>query len=45
MEKYNITAENMYNWDKKGFLLGMVNELQRIMIKKIYDNGKIKGVA
>jgi hypothetical protein len=45
MEKYNITAENMYNWDEKGFLLGMANELQRIMTKKMYDDGKIKGAA
>jgi hypothetical protein len=43
MEKYNITAENMYNWDKKGFLIGLANKLKRVMTKKMYNSGKIKG--
>jgi hypothetical protein len=45
MEDYNITAENMYNWDEKGFLLGLAQKLMRIMTKKMYDSGKIKGAA
>jgi len=45
MDDYDITAENMYNWDEKGFLLGLAQKLKRIMTKKMYDSGKIKGAA
>ena len=31
IEKYNITADNLYNWDEKGFLIGMASATQRIM--------------
>ena len=43
MEDYNITADNIYNWDDKGFLIGLAQKLKRFMTKKIYDSGKIKG--
>jgi hypothetical protein len=33
----------MYNWDEKGFLIGIARTLKRIMTKKLYDSGKIKG--
>ena len=35
----------MYNWDEKGFLIGIASELIRIITKKIYDSKKIKGAA
>ena len=34
MEKYNLTADNMYNWDEKGFLIGMASATQLIMTLK-----------
>jgi hypothetical protein len=34
MEKYNITAENIYNWDEKGFLIGIANVVKRIMSRE-----------
>ena len=40
-EQYNITAENVYNWDEKGFLIGLARTLKRVMTKKMYDSGRI----
>ena len=31
----------MYNWDEKGFLIGITRIMKRIMTKEAYDNGKI----
>jgi len=45
IEDYNITIENIYNWDEKGFLIGIARTLKRIMTKQMYDSGKIKGAA
>jgi len=45
MEKYNITAENLYNWDEKGFLLGLARALKRIMTRHALKQGKIMGAA
>ena len=41
VEKYNITAENFYNWDEKGFLIGMINQTQRIMSIEALRSGRI----
>ena len=41
VEKYNITAENFYNWDEKGFLIEMINQIQRIMFIEILRSGRI----
>jgi hypothetical protein len=35
----------MYNWDKKGFLIGLACTLKRIMTKKLYDSGRITSVV
>jgi len=43
-KQYNITAENMYNWDEKGFLIGLARTLKRVMTKKMYDSGRITAV-
>ena len=40
MEKYNVTAENIYNWDKKGFLLGIASTVKRIMSKEALKSGR-----
>jgi hypothetical protein len=44
VEKYNITAENLYNWDEKGFLLGLAQTLKRIITLNAYKKGLIMGV-
>lgn len=31
----------MYNWDEKGFLMGISNVVRRIMTKKEYESGRI----
>jgi hypothetical protein len=31
MEDFNITADNIYNVDKKGFLIGIGIKMRRIM--------------
>ena len=36
MEKYHITAENLYNWDEKGFLIGHASSTKRIMSLEAY---------
>ena len=41
IENYNITAENIYNWDEKGFLIGIVRTMKRIMTKEAYNSRKI----
>jgi hypothetical protein len=41
IEQYNITTENMYNWDEKDFLIALARTLKRIMTKKMYDSGRI----
>ena len=41
IESYNITADNIYNWDEKGFLLGLAHALKRIITRKAYDEGRI----
>ena len=41
IEKYNITADNLYNWDEKGFLIGMVSATQRIMTLEALLSGRI----
>ena len=32
----------MYNWDEKGFLIGLARTLKCIMTKKMYDSGSVK---
>lgn len=41
MEKYNITADNLYNWDEKGFVIGQASATKRIMSKEALENGRI----
>ena len=41
MEDYNITAENVYNWDEKGFLIGQASATRRIMSKAAVRSGRI----
>ena len=42
IEKYNLTAKNIYNWDKKGFLIGIYRALKRIITKVAYKSSRVK---
>jgi hypothetical protein len=41
IEKYRITAENIYNFDEKGFLIGYGRSLKRIMSRATLALGRI----
>jgi hypothetical protein len=41
IEKYRITAENIWNFDKKGFLIGIRRTLKRIMTVEALKSGQI----
>ena len=45
IEKYNVTADCIYNWDEKGFIIGMAAVTKRIMSKKAYESGRIRGAS
>ena len=42
IEKYRITAENIYNFDEKGFLMGFGRTMKRIMTQEALKLGRIK---
>ena len=42
IEKYRITAENIYNFDEKGFLIGFGCTMKRIMTQEALKSGRIK---
>ena len=41
IEKYNITAENLYNWDGKGFIIRQASATKRIMSAEALQSGRI----
>jgi len=41
IEKYRITAENIYNFDEKGFLMGLGRIVKRIMTKDALKSGRV----
>lgn len=42
MENYHLTADNIYNMDEKGFLIGIGSAIKRIMSKEAYISGQIQ---
>jgi hypothetical protein len=42
LSQYNIEPRNMYNMDKKGFMLGVLTRLKRVFSRRLYKEGKIK---
>jgi hypothetical protein len=42
IEKYKITAENIYNFDEKGFSIGLGRTMKRIMTQEALKSGRIK---
>jgi hypothetical protein len=45
IEKHNLSAECIYNWDEKGFIIGMAAVTKRIMSKKAHETGRITGAS
>jgi hypothetical protein len=44
IKKYKIIAENIYNFDKKGFLIGFRRLLKRIITRAVLESGHITKV-
>jgi hypothetical protein len=42
LEHNNISAENVYNWDEKGFLVGLLKTLKRTMSVEAYRSGRVR---
>jgi hypothetical protein len=42
MEEHGITADNMYNVDEKGFLIGIGSKMRRIMSREAYEAGRCR---
>jgi hypothetical protein len=42
IKKYNIPPENIYNWDEKGFIIGITNQTQHIMSLEAIRAGRIQ---
>ena len=40
IEEYYITIENIYNVDKKGFLIRISTKIRRIISRNIYEKGR-----
>ena len=45
IEEYEITEDNIYNMDEKGFLLGRLNKVRRIFSKDLKGSGKLLGAV
>ena len=41
IEKHNITADCIYNWDEKGFLIGLANTTKRILTREAFQSGRV----
>ena len=41
MEKYNITADNIYNFDEKGFLIGMGSASKHTVTQELLNNSQV----
>ena len=42
IEKYHLTADNIYNIDEKGFVIGLGSKVQRIMSREAYEQGRVR---
>ncbi|PMD28556.1 hypothetical protein NA56DRAFT_667061 [Hyaloscypha hepaticicola] len=45
IDDYNIITGNIYNWNEKGFLIGLARTLKCIMTKKLYNSDRIISVV
>jgi hypothetical protein len=42
LNRYNIEPYNIYNMDKKGFMLGVLTCLKRVFSRRLYEEGKLR---
>ena len=42
MKEHHVTAENIYNVNEKGFLIGIGSKMWRIMTREAYENGRCR---
>ena len=45
IDEYNISPQNSYNMDEKGFLIGVLRQMKRVFFKKAFKRGRIKGAG
>jgi hypothetical protein len=45
IEEYNIRADNIYNMDEKGFLIGKLQKTRRIFTRELYERGTLAGAG
>jgi hypothetical protein len=41
IKKYKITAENIYNFDKKGFIIGLGRSFKRVITQEALKSGRV----
>ena len=39
--QYEVSEENTYNMDEKGFLIGVLQRLQRVYSKEAFNRGSL----
>ena len=44
-EEYKISADNIYNMDEKGFLIGKLQKTRRIIARELYERGSLAGAG
>jgi hypothetical protein len=42
MEEYHILAENTYNMDEKGFMIGQTRRSKRVFSKELYKRKEVR---
>ena len=42
IEKYHLTADNIYNIDEKGFIIGLGSKVRRITSCEAYERGRVR---
>src|SRR4030081_1456474 len=45
VQKYNITPSDIYNFDEKGFLIGMSRSTKRIVAREALESRRILGAS
>lgn len=45
MEQYNVTPSNTYNFDEKGFLIGLSRSTKRIVSREALESGRLLGAS
>ena len=41
IKKYKITAENIYNFDKKGFIISLRRSFKRVITQEALKSGRV----